>query len=271
MTDSAPSPSTHPAAAAFFGHGSPMNALETNKYSSAWSEFGAARPRPKAILCVSAHWFTRGTGVTAMTSPRTIHDFGGFPPELFALQYPAPGAPDLANRVVELAGVASARRPGIEVSLDQKWGLDHGTWSVLVHVAPSADVPVVQLSIDATRPASWHWDLAERLAPLRDEGVMIVGSGNITHNFGELDVASTSVADWAIEFDEHIWAAVQSGDRAAIVEYESHPLGRRAAPTPDHFLPLVYIAALRRPGDVVSSIVEGIDLGSFSMRSFAFD
>lgn len=251
-----------PTPVAFFGHGSPMNAIEDNRYSAAWREFGASIERPRAVVMVSAHWFTRGTAVTAMELPRTIHDFGGFPPELFAVEYPAPGEPGLAARVVELAG-------DIGVSLDDEWGLDHGAWSVLAHVFPGADVPVVQLSIDGTRPAAWHWDLARRLAPLRDEGVMILGSGNITHNFGELDPATAMPAAWAVDFDARIWDAVRAGDREPIVDYLDLPDGPRAAPTADHYLPLVYVAALARPGESAHELVSGMDLGSFSMRSFS--
>jgi 4,5-DOPA dioxygenase extradiol len=239
-----------------------MNAIEVNRYSAAWREFGASVERPTAVLMVSAHWFTRGTAVTAMPFPRTIHDFGGFPDELFAMQYPAPGSIDLAARVVDLAA-------DLPVALDQSWGLDHGAWSVLIHLFPDADVPVVQLSIDGTKPAAWHWDLARRLAPLRDEGVMILGSGNITHNFRELDPGATAPAAWATAFDDRIWAAVQVADRGPIVDYLDLPDGRRAAPTADHYLPLVYVAALRRAGESAHEIVSGMDLGSFSMRSFS--
>ncbi len=247
--------------AAFFGHGTPMNAIEANRYSAAWSEFGASVAAPRAVLMLSAHWFTRGIGVTAMEAPRTIHDFGGFPPALYAVQYPAPGDPGLAKDIAE-------RLDDLPVRLDDDWGLDHGTWSVLVHVFADAGVPVVQLSIDGTKPAAWHWDVGRRLAPLRHEGVMIIGSGNITHNFAELDPGASTPAQWAVDFDELMWKAVQAGDRETIVGYESLPSGRRAAPTADHFLPLVYVAAVRRDDEPVSSIVEGMDLGSFSMRSF---
>lgn len=253
---------SEPTPVAFFGHGTPMNALEVNRWSTSWREFGATIERPRAVLAISAHWFTQGTAVTAMTTPRTIHDFGGFPPELFAVEYPAPGDPGLAADV-------AAMLADVPVAPDTRWGLDHGTWSVLVHVFPEADVPVVQLSIDGTKPADWHWDLATRLAPLRDEGVLIVGSGNITHNFGELDPSATAPAVWAEEFDARIWSAVRDGERAPIVDYLDLPDGRRAAPTADHYLPLVYVAALARPGERAHEICSGMDLGSFSMRSFS--
>ena len=257
---------------AFLGHGSPMNALEVNPYSVAWREFGAHLAVPRAVLMVSAHWYTNGIGVTAMAHPPTIHDFGGFPPELFAVQYPAPGSPELADEVVALlAGAPDASVDGtpIPVALGQQWGLDHGAWSVLVHVFPNADVPVVQLSIDARQPAGSHWELGRRLRPLRDNGVLILGSGNITHNFAELDYSATGAAPWAVEFDEHIWAAVQSGDRGALVGFAQHRFGRRAVPTPDHYLPMLYVAGAAHEGEAARTIVTGMDLGSFSMRSFA--
>ena len=259
---------------AFLGHGSPMNALEVNRYSAAWREFGARLVVPRAVLVVSAHWYTGGVGVTAMAQPPTIHDFGGFPPELFAVQYPAPGSPELADEIVALlAGdpLADGSDGGtpIPVALDQRWGLDHGAWSVLVHLFPAADVPVVQLSIDALQPSDWHWELGRRLRPLRDRGVLILGSGNITHNFAELDYGATGAAPWAVEFDEHIWAAVQSGDRGALVGFERHRFGLRAVPTPDHYLPMLYVAGAAHEGEGARTIVTGMDLGSFSMRSFA--
>ncbi|NLA35450.1 MAG: 4,5-DOPA dioxygenase extradiol [Actinobacteria bacterium] len=249
------------APAVFFGHGSPMNAIELNRYSKAWREYGASVDKPKAILAISAHWFTRGTSVTAMPKPRTIHDFGGFPDELYRAKYPAPGDPALAKRVASTLS-------DLPVSLDTHWGLDHGTWSVLVHVFPEADVPVVQLSIDGTKPASWHWALAERLAELRRDNVMILGSGNVTHNFSEIEWGATHEAKWAVGFDRRIWEAVKAGDKAPLIDYLETPDGRRAAPTADHYLPVIYAAAARLDGDVVSEITSGIDLGSFSMRSF---
>ena len=249
------------APAVFFGHGSPMNAMETNRYSTAWRNYGATVPKPKAILAISAHWFTRGTAVTAMANPRTIHDFGGFPDQLYRMDYPAAGDPELAKRIATALG-------DLPVSLDTHWGLDHGTWSVLTHVFPEADVPVIQLSIDGTKPASWHWALAERLAALRRDDVMILGSGNITHNFGEIEWGATRAAQWAVDFDNRIWEAVKAGDMAPLVDYLETPDGRRAAPTADHYLPVIYAAGARLDGDVATEITSGIDLGSFSMRSF---
>ncbi len=248
--------------AIFFGHGNPMNALADNVYTRGWSAIGRGIPRPKAILSVSAHWYIPTVAVTAMESPRTIHDFGGFPRELFEVQYPAPGSPEIAERVNELLG-------GVIVD-HESWGLDHGTWSVLCHVFPSADIPVVQLSINETEPASFHYELARKLSPLRDEGVLVIGSGNLIHNlhtyaWGKHDVEPF---DWALRFEEKARSQMESGDFAPLVSYET--LGRDAmlsAPTPDHYLPLVYILALRKADDTISFPVEGFDGGSISMLS----
>ena len=246
--------------AAFVGHGSPMNALELNRYSEAWRRLGTALPRPSAILAVSAHWYSDGVALTAMERPRTIHDFYGFPRELYAMRYPAPGAPELAARVAELLAP-------VEVRLDHGWGLDHGTWSVLAHLFPEADVPVVQLSLDARRPAAFHWDLGAALAPLRDEGVLVLGSGNAVHNLHLVDFGMPGGFDWAVRFDEHVRAAVDGSDRDGLVEYLRHPDGRLAVPTPEHYLPLLYVAALRRGDEPVTTIVEGLEAGSLSMRA----
>ncbi|HVG30820.1 MAG TPA: 4,5-DOPA dioxygenase extradiol [Pyrinomonadaceae bacterium] len=247
--------------AVFFGHGNPMNALARNAWTQGWASVGASLPRPKAVLCVSAHWYLPATLVTAQTSPRTIHDFGGFPRELFAVQYPAPGSPELARRVRELLAPVS-------VGLDERWGLDHGAWSVLRHVFPEADVPVVQLSIDETQPASFHYELAGRLAPLRDEGVLIAGSGNLVHNLHAYAWGRhvAEPLDWAARFDALARGLLTAGDHAPLVDYES--LGRDAtlsAPTPDHYLPLLYVIAQQREGDEVAFPVEGFDGGSISM------
>jgi 4,5-DOPA dioxygenase extradiol len=250
--------------AIFFGHGNTMNALETNAYTRGWEAIGASVPRPRAILAVSAHWYLPGTAVTAMARPRTIHDFGGFPRALFEVEYPAPGAPWLADRVVELLAPTTVARDEAE------WGLDHGTWSVLVHAYPKADVPVVQLSIDETLTAEEHYDLARRLAPLRDEEVLVVGSGNVVHNLHAYAWGRhpAEPLEWGVRFEERLREALVAGDDAPVVGYES--LGRDAmlsAPTPEHFLPLVYVAALRRAGDEVTFPVEGFDGGSISMLS----
>ena len=249
--------------AVFFGHGNPLNALARNDYTEGWAGVGRDMPRPRAVLCVSAHWYVPGTSVTAMPSPRTIHDFGGFPRELYEFQYPAPGDPALAARVRELL----APTP---VGLNYGWGLDHGTWSVLCHVFPGADVPVVQLSIDETQPAAFHYELAKRLAPLRDEGVLVLGSGNLVHNLHAYAWGRHKVEpfDWAVRFEERARALLLAGNDGPLVAYET--LGRDAllaAPTPDHYLPLVYVVALRREGEPVTFPVEGVDGGSISMLS----
>lgn len=247
--------------AIFFGHGNPMNALQRNGWTEAWARIGRAIPRPRAILCISAHWQTQGVAVTAMERPRTIHDFGGFPEELFEVEYPAPGDPALAARVRD------ALAP-IPVRLTPDWGLDHGSWAVLCRVYPEADVPIVQLSLDATQPASFHYELGKRLAPLRDEGVLVAGSGNLVHNlrayaWGQTDVPAT---DWAARFEEHARALMLAGDHEPLIAYET--LGRDAMlsiPTPEHYLPLLYILALRAPGEPIDFPVEGADGGSISM------
>lgn len=247
--------------AVFFGHGSPMNALEQNGWTRAWNAMGAALPRPKAILCVSAHWYVSATAVTAMTRPRTIHDFGGFPRALYEIQYPAPGAPDLAARVAQLL----APEP---VAMDRNWGLDHGTWSVLMHVYPEADVPVVQLSMDRSKPPGWHYALAGKLAPLRDEGILVAGSGNLVHNLHTYawDRRAAEPYDWAARFEALARQALREGEFAPLVDYEA--LGRDAmlsAPTPEHYLPLLYVLATHERGERVSFPVEGVDGGSISM------
>ena len=247
----------------FFGHGNPMNALARNSYTEGWATIGQSIPRPKAVLSVSAHWYVPGTAVTAMPRPRTIHDFGGFPRELYEVQYPAPGDPGLAQRVRE------ALEP-LPVALDQKWGLDHGTWSVLCHLFPRADVPIVQLSIDETQPPQFHYETGRRLAALRDEGVFIIGSGNIVHNLHTYAWGGHKVDpfDWAVRFEKQARELLLHGNDSPLVDYES--LGRDAllsAPTPDHYLPLLYVMGCRQDGDEVSFPVEGFDGGSVSMLS----
>jgi len=254
---------TSPMPAIFFGHGNPMNALFRNAWTEGWAEIGRTIPRPKAILCVSAHWYVPAVAVTAMERPRTIHDFGGFPRELFAVEYPAPGSPELAARVRELLG------PGV-LTDESSWGLDHGAWSVLCHVFPDADVPVIQLSIDETQPAEWHFEMAKQLAPLRDEGVLVMGSGNLIHNLHTYAWGKPAVEpfDWALRFEAVARDVMESGDFDPLVDYES--LGRDArlsAPTPDHYLPLLYVLALKTESDSVSFPVEGFDGGSISMTT----
>jgi 4,5-DOPA dioxygenase extradiol len=247
--------------AIFFGHGNPMNAIQENVWTRGWASLGSNLPRPRAVLCVSAHWYLPGTAVTAVARPRTIHDFGGFPRPLYEVQYPAAGAPELAARVAALLAP-------VEVGMDHEWGLDHGTWSVLTHVYPSADVPVVQLSIDETQPARWHYELARKLAPLREEGVLIIGSGNLVHNLHAYSWGDRAVKpyDWALRFESLARKALTAADFEPLIEYQ--PLGRDAmlaAPTPDHYLPLIYVLAQHQGGDAVSFPVEGFDGGSISM------
>lgn len=247
--------------AIFFGHGNPMNALQSNEWTEGWAAVGRSIPRPKAIVCVSAHWYLPATLVTAQERPRTIHDFGGFPRELYQVEYPAPGEPELAERMRDLLAP-------VPVGLDSRWGLDHGTWSVLRHVFPQADIPIVQLSIDETQPAEFHYETGKKLAPLRDEGVLITGSGNLVHNLHTYAWGRYAVEplDWAVRFETRARELMLAGDDAPLVNYES--LGRDAmlsAPTPDHYLPLLYVLAQRREGEQVSFPVEGFDGGSISM------
>jgi 4,5-DOPA dioxygenase extradiol len=247
--------------AIFLGHGNPMNAISQNAYTDGWSKIGKSVPRPKAILSVSAHWYLPATAVTANLTPETIHDFGGFPQELYDVEYNAPGSPDLAREVKSLLAP-------VGVKLDKSWGLDHGTWSVLKHVFPKADIPVVQLSINEIKPAQFHYDLGKKLAPLREEGILIIGSGDIVHNLHAYvwGQDSTEPYDWATRFETQAREYLLSGDDGRLVEYEK--LGRDAMlsiPTPDHYLPLLYVIATRQAGDKVSFPVEGIDGGSVSM------
>jgi len=250
--------------AAFIGHGNPMNALEHNTFTDAWSSFVAASPRPRAVLVVSAHWYVNITAVTAMEEPRTIHDFYGFPQQLFDVEYPAPGDPALAQQIVDLVAPTY-------VGLDtDSWGLDHGTWSILVHMFPKADIPVLQLSINADKPIDYHLDLGAALAPLRDDGVMILASGNVVHNLGMVDWLMPGRGfDWAHRFDESV-QSVMTSDPGSLSRVTAEPDFRLAAPTPDHFVPLAYIAGLARAANTTAStLVEGYDVGSLSMTSYA--
>ncbi len=249
--------------AAFIGHGSPMNALDTNRYTEAWAAFGAGVPRPRAIVAISAHWFINATAVTAMAAPQTIHDFFGFPEELFALRYPAPGDPELAE---ELADVVKPTWVGQD---RDSWGLDHGTWSVLVHAFPDADIPVIQLSIDASKPLEYHVALGAALAPLRDQGVLVVGSGNVVHNLPGIQWSMGEEGfDWAHRFDDAARELMTTAPED-IATLGSHPDFANAVPTPDHFLPLLYIAGLAaaagKPADV---LLDGYAYGSLSMTAY---
>ncbi|HKS73671.1 MAG TPA: 4,5-DOPA dioxygenase extradiol [Terriglobales bacterium] len=248
--------------ALFVAHGNPMNALLNNSYTQLWAAVGTAIPRPKAILSVSAHWYIEDAAVTISTAPRTIHDFGGFPRELYQVQYPAPGDPDLAARVRKLLAPLPVRRDG-------RWGLDHGTWSVLCHMYPQADIPVVQLSIDETQPPSFHYEIGRRLAQLREEDVLILGSGNLVHNLHAYAWGRhvQEPYDWAISFEKRVRELLFAGDDKPLIAYETK-LGSEAelaVPTPDHYLPLLYVAGARTASEPVTFPVEGVDGGSVSM------
>ncbi len=241
-----------------------MNALADNRYTRTWRTFGQ-RVRPRALLAVSAHWVTRGTTVTAMERPRTIHDFGGFPRELFEAEYPAPGDPRLAERVAELLAPT-------QVVLDRdQWGLDHGSWSVLRHMYPDADVPVVQLSLDADLSAREHYALAKRLRPLRDEGVLIAGFGNVVHNLRRMDWNEAAApAPWAEHFNRHVGNALRTHDHAALVEPVDDEAWRLSVPTPEHYWPLVYALAQQCEDEPTQILIDGIEHASIGMLSAAF-
>lgn len=249
----------------FLGHGSPMNAIEDNEFVQSWREIGKALPRPNAILCVSAHWETAGTFVTAMEKPKTIHDFGGFPKELYDVQYPAPGSPELAQETKYII------KKG-EVGLDDKWGLDHGCWSVVKHLYPLADIPVIQMSLDYYRSPQYHYDLAKELAPLRKKGVLIVGSGNIVHNLGMVawDKLNTDNFgyDWAIEAREKMKKFISTDDHKALIDYRLQGKAfSLSIPSPEHFLPLLYALALKDENEDVSFFNDKAVAGSLAMTS----
>jgi 4,5-DOPA dioxygenase extradiol len=249
----------------FLGHGSPMNAIEENQFVDGFRSLARTLPKPKTILCVSAHWYTRGTRVTAMEMPRTIHDFSGFPKELYAVQYPAKGDPVLAKTAQHLL-------TSTVVELDQRWGLDHGTWSVVKHLYPLADIPVIQLSLDYTQPASSHYELAKQLNPLRHKGVLIIGSGNIVHNLSLADFANFHKNDygydWAIEARATINQFLLDGNYSPLIQFEKQSRALQLAiPTPEHYLPLLYALGLQEPGEPLQLFNDSLLAGSLSMTS----
>ena len=248
----------------FIGHGNPMNAILDNEFHRSWQQLGKQLPKPQAILCISAHWLSHGTAVTAMEHPRTIHDFGGFPDELYAQKYPAPGEPDLADQIQTMSC-------DHEVLADHKWGLDHGAWSVIKPMFPEADVPVVQLSLNYDAPITYHYQLAENLRTLREKGVLVIGSGNLVHNLRQMNV-SGKVFDWAIEFDQKIAGLIKKGDDREIINFQQWgSLSQLAHPTYDHLLPLFYTLGMKFEDEQPYFFNESIDLGSVSMRSVIFN
>ena len=245
----------------FAGHGSPMNAIEDNEFSRGWAEVGNKLPHPKAILCVSAHWQTKGTMVTAMDKPKTIHDFGGFPQELFDKQYPAPGSPEFAKQTKEII----KKTP---VGLDNSWGLDHGTWSVLARMFPKADIPTYQLSLDYTQEPEYHYELAKELKELRKKGVLIIGSGNIVHNLRMVRFDKEDGFDWAVEFDSKIKENLEGRDHKAIINYQNYgSAAKLSVPTNEHYLPMLYAIALQRKHENITFFNDKNIAGSISMRS----
>jgi 4,5-DOPA dioxygenase extradiol len=267
MSDTASAFSALPASprmpALFVGHGSPMNAIEDNAYSRAWARLGEQLPRPSAILCVSAHWMTRGGELVHVGSkPKTIHDFGGFPRELFAQQYPAPGAPDVARATLELIKTSHTEP-------DERWGLDHGAWSVLIRMFPKADIPVFQLSIDLSKNPRDHLALAAELKPLREKGVLIIGSGNIVHNLMAMQPGAAKPYDWAETFDAEIAKKISARDAQGVGNaLNASRAAKLSAPTPEHFLPALYPLGVMDEKDELSFFSESFDLASISMRSF---
>lgn len=253
----------------FLGHGSPMNAIEDNEFSRKWEEIGKTLPKPEAVLCISAHWETRGTFVTAMLKPATIHDFGGFPQTLFDVQYPAPGSPVLAAGTKNIITKT-------EVGLDEKWGLDHGCWSVVRHLYPKADIPVIQMSLDYYQTPQYHYDIAKELATLRKKGVLIIGSGNMVHNLGMVAWAKLNSEeygyDWAIEANEKMKKNILSDDHNQLINYKSQGKAyNMAIPTPEHYLPLLYALALKEKNEKLILFNDKIVAGSLSMTSLRID
>ena len=251
----------------FVGHGSPMNAIEENEFTLYWKKLATEIEKPKAVLCISAHWLTRGTFVTAMNHPKTIHDFGGFPQALFDVNYPAPGNPELAEETAKLITSTS-------VGLDHEWGLDHGTWSIVKNMYPNAEIPVLQLSIDYSQPAQYHYDLAKQLGALRKKGVLIIGSGNMVHNLGMVawDKLNESFGfDWAIEMNTIFKKKIEENDHTALIQYEKlSSAAKLAVPTPDHYYPLIYSLGLKEEKDSISFFNDKPVAGSLTMTSVKF-
>jgi len=255
-------PHNHKMPALFLGHGSPMNVIEKNPFADRWEQLGKSMPRPRAIVSISAHWETTGTRVTAMENPRTIHDFGNFPQALFDIQYAAKGDPHLAEKIRSIVNKT-------EVTLDYKWGLDHGTWGVLIKMYPDASVPVVQLSLDKKLTPKEHYEIGKELKPLRDDGILVLGSGNMVHNLSQLSFdPKDNSADWAAEFDETIKQFLLKGNHQSILDFKSlGEIARLSAPTPEHLLPLIYIIALQDKEERVTFPVEGLVARGVSMRA----
>jgi len=255
-------PLTDPFPVLFLGHGSPMNAIEENEFTKGWHLMGTRLPKPKAILCISAHWETRGTWITAMDRPRTIHDFGGFPPELYGVQYPAPGSPELALEIKK-------RIDGFAIDLDSSWGLDHGAWSVILHLFPLADIPVLQLSLDYTKSPVYHFDLARELKSFRERGILIIASGNMVHNLRMMDWGRDNQGfDWAIDSNSRIKDLILKEDYKALINYNSlGPSFKLSIPSAEHYLPLLYALALKSNREKLEFFNEKLIMGSISMTS----
>jgi 4,5-DOPA dioxygenase extradiol len=245
----------------FVGHGNPMNAIEKNEFSGKWISLAQSLPKPKSIVCISAHWETMGTAVTAMSNPKTLHDFGGFPQALFDVQYPAPGNPELAEEIIR-------KVTKVKISPDLNWGLDHGCWSLLCHMYPSADIPVVQLSLAMDKPPLYHYELAKELSFLRDEGILLIGSGNIVHNLRRVEWQNQGGAEWAIKANEKIKELILANNYQSLIDYPI--LGKEvqlAIPTTEHYLPLLYIMALKQADEEISFFNDKLVMGSLSMTS----
>ncbi|HIT90640.1 MAG TPA: 4,5-DOPA dioxygenase extradiol [Candidatus Merdenecus merdavium] len=247
----------------FIGHGSPLNAIEDNIFTKEWRKLGAQLPKPKAILMISAHWYTRGTLIQTASTHEMVYDMYGFPEELYQINYPAPGLPELAQRVMDLI-------QSKDVMGDTSWGMDHGSWSVLVNMFPSADIPVVQLSVDGTAGSKEHYELGKQLSTLREEGVLIIASGNVVHNLRQVSWDENSGYPWAVEFDHFIRDAILSGNDQDVIDFEKHPSAKYAAQMPDHFFPLLYVLGAAHGDDQRSVFNDACVMGSLSMTSYLF-